>query len=250
MKREKISMAISNIDKKYITEAENYAAPAKKAVSIRSIFIKLPVAACLIACLLVGTGAYAAYEIYEWSSSILFEDGTKVDVVENMTYKNIPETAPKTIRTEDSVGSLRMTHQEVQKALGFKILNYEGATSDEMVYRTGLNDDGSIGRVDLWWAYFVYENEDKNISLSISMLNKGADLGYVLAFQEGLDAAGGKKLEDTVTIESLNTKAVVYTDRSHSNKLAITFVYDNVIYDFLGFDYTQEEMLSVIEQLK
>ena len=193
MKRESISKVIGNINEKHISEAENYTSTVKR-YSIKSFFIKAPVAACLILCLLVGTVAYAAYEAYEWSTSILFEDGSKVQLVENATFKEIPDSAPKTERTEDSIGTIKMTHAEVEKVLGFKILGYDKATSDEMGYKTMQNKDGTIGRIDLWWADFLEISEEKQMTLHISMLNKGADEGFVLAFEEGQDAAGGKKM--------------------------------------------------------
>lgn len=249
MKRENISKVIGNINEKHISEAENYTSTAKR-YSIKTFFIKAPVAACLILCLLVGTVAYAAYEAYEWSTSILFEDGSKVQLVENATFKEIPDSAPKTERTEDSIGTIKMTHAEVEKVLGFNILGYDKATSDEMGYKTMQNKDGTIGRIDLWWADFLEINEEKQITLHISMLNKGADEGFILAFEEGQDAAGGKKLENVVTIDSLDTKIVVYKSDSHDNKITMTFVYDNVLYQFGGYDFTESEMLSVIEQMK
>lgn len=250
MKKENISKAIGNMNSKYIIEAENYSASAKKAFGNKSFPLKTFIAACLVICLVVGTVAYAVNEIREWSSSITFEDGTRVDIVENAAFKSIPDTAPKTGRTENELQVIRMTHAEVEEALGFHILNYENATSDSLGYQTHLNKDGSIGRIDLWWAEFLKINENKHMTLSIFMLNQNADEGYVLAFNEGIDAAGGKKLENIVTINSLGTKIIVYKSDSHDNKISITFVYDNVLYQFGGYDFTESEMLSVIEQMK
>lgn len=246
MKRESISKVIGNINEKHISEAEEYTSAAKR-YSIKSFFIKTPVAACLILCLLVGTVVYAAYETYEWSTSILFEDGKKVELVENATFKEIPVSAPI---TEGNIGYIKMTHSEVEKTLGFNILNYDKATSYEMSYSTEQNDDGTIGRIDLWWADFLEISEEKQMTLHISMLNKGADEGFILAFEEGQDAAGGKKLENIVTIDSLDTKIIVYKSDSHDNKITMTFVCDNVLYQFGGYDFTESEMLSVIEQMK
>lgn len=249
MKIDKLVDAIGEIEEIKIKEAKSYS-PTVKRNSVKSLFLKAPVAACLILCLLVGTVAYATHEAYEWSTSILFEDGSKVELVENATFKEIPDSAPKTERTEDSIGTITMTHSEIEKVLGFDILNYEGATSDIIGYKTMQNDDGTIGRIDLWWADFLEISEDKQITLHISMLNKGADEGYVLAFKECQDAAGGKKLENIVTLDSLGVKAVIYKSNSHDNKITMTFVYDNVLYQFGGFDFTESEMLSVIEQMK
>lgn len=249
MKIEKLVDAIGGIEEIKIKEAKNYS-PAVKRNSIKSLFLKAPVAACLILCILVGTVAYAAYEAYEWSTSILFEDGSEVKLVENATFKEIPDSAPKTERTEDNIGTISMTHSEIEKALGFDILNYDGATSDIIGYETMQNDDGTIGRIDLWWADFLEISEEKQMTLHISMLNKGADEGFVSAFEEGQDAAGGKKLENIVTLDSLDAKVVIYKSNSHDNKITMTFVYDNVLYQFGGYDFTESEMLSVIEQMK
>ena len=249
MKREDISKVIGNINEKHVLEAENYTSTGKQ-YSIKSIFMKAPVAACLILFLLVGTVSYAAYEAYEWSTSILFEDGTKVEVVENATFKEIPDSAPKTEITEDDIGYILMSHTEIEETLGFNILSYDKATSYEIIYRTMQNDDGTIGRVDSWWADFLEISEEKRITLNISMLNKGADEGFILAFEEGQDAAGDKKLENIVTLESLDTKIVVYKTGSHDNKITMTFVHDNVLYQFGGYNFTESEMLSVIEQMK
>ncbi len=249
MKIDKLVDAIGEIDESKIKESKNYS-PTVKRNRVKSLFIKAPVAACLILCLLVGMVAYAAYEAYEWSTSILFEDGSKIQLVENATFKKIPDSAPKTERTEDNIGTISMTHSEIEKVLGFDILNYEGATSDVIGYKTMQNDDGTIGRIDLWWADFLEISEEKQMTLHISMLNEGADEGFVLACEEGQDAAGGKKLENVVTLDSLDAKIVIYKSNSHDNKITMTFVYDNVLYQFGGFDFTESEMLSVIEQMK
>lgn len=42
-----------------------------------------------------------------------------------------------------------MAHSEIEKVLGFHILNYDNITSDKIVYETMQNEDGSIGRIDL-----------------------------------------------------------------------------------------------------
>ena len=74
--------------------------------------------------------------------------------------------------------------------LRFSILKLQENNTSEIYYRTSLNDNGTIGRVDLWIPYFYKENDNKYIGVSVSMLNKYADDGYVLAFQEGIVATG------------------------------------------------------------
>lgn len=250
MKKESISKVINHIDSRHIVEAENFKNKKVKTSKIKMFFLKMPVAACLVMCLLVGTVAFAAYEAYNWTTSILFEDGSKVQLVENATFKEIPDSAPKTERTDDNIGTISMTHTEIEEVLGFNILSYDGATSYEMGYKTMQNKNGTIGRIDLWWADFLEISEEKKMTLHISMLNKGADEGYVLAFEEGQDAAGGKVLENVIIDNSLDTKIVVYKSDSHDNKITISFVYDNVMYQFDGFDFTESEMIAIIEQMK
>ena len=250
MKKEDISKVIGNISASHITEAENYTACAKIKIRSKAFVVKVLVAACLATCLIAGAVVYATPEVHKMPPSISFEDGTKVDIAEDVPFKDIPETAPKSIRTEKDYIKIGMTHAEVEAALGFDILKYDGITTDRLTYDTLLNNDGTIGRISLWWPRFFEISEDKGITLSISILNKGADYGYIDAFMQGIDAAGGKKLENTVKIESLGVDAVVYTDRSSEDKLAITFIYDNVYYEFAGYNCTQSEILSIIEQLK
>ena len=83
------------------------------------------------------------------------------------------------------------------------------------------------------------------------MLNEGADEGYVLAFKEGIDAIGGKELENTINvfINSVETKVVIYTYDDNEERLNATFVYDDILYSLSGYGYTQEEMISVIKQM-
>ncbi len=250
MKKENISQVIGNINTSHIAEAEYYSTPVKAKIRTKPFFMKILVAACLAVCMLVGAVAYAKQDIHKLTPSISFEDGTKVDITENIPFKDIPESAPKNIRTEDHYAMIGMTHAEVEAVLGFDILKYEGVTSERIGYDTLLNNDGTIGRINLWWANFLKISENKCITLSISMLNEGADYGYIDAFVQGIDAAGGKTYKNIVKIESLGVEAVVYTDRSSDEKLAMTFVYDNVYYQFAGYNYTESEMLSIIEQLK
>ena len=44
----------------------------------------------------------------------------------------------------------------------------------------------------------------------VNLLNKYADEGYVLAFNEGLDATGGKNIEKSYKSKNLNTNVVIY----------------------------------------
>ena len=243
MRKDNISTVMNNIDTKYIQEAEFYV--AKKNKKGKTFWRQVPAAACLLICLLLGTGAYAAYEAFDWSSFIRFENGSQVAVVEKAEFKKISASAPKTNENQ----GLEMSHSEVENALGLKLLNYPEVTSDVIYYTTLQNEDGTIGRVDLWWPEFLKANDEKHMTLSIAMLNKGADEGYVLAFEEGLNAAGGKSLKRVIQDGDLGTEMIVYTDGSFENKICISFVHDSIFYQFAGFDYTEEEMLEIIRDM-
>ena len=82
------------------------------------------------------------------------------------------------------------------------------------------------------------------------MLNKYADDGYVLAFQEGIDATGEKNIENSYKSGNLNTNIIVYTNNWSDEKLTATFVYDDILYQFIGHNISKDEMTSIIEILK
>ena len=201
-------------------------------------------------CLLSVTVVYAK-EIKEffqnWSTSIKLENGEEVKISENNNYKEIPSDA---IKVKENSESPNMTFKEVEEMLKFSILKLPENNTNDIYYRTSLNDNGSIGRVDLWIPYFYKENENKYISVSVNMLNKYADEEYVLAFQEGVDATGGKNIENSYKSENLNTNIVVYTNDWSEERLTATFVYDDILYQFIGHNISKDEMTSIIETLK
>lgn len=201
-------------------------------------------------CLLSVTVVYAK-EIKEffqnWSTSIKLENGTEVKISENNNFKEIPTDA---IKVKENSESPKMTFKEVEEMLKFSILKLPENNTNDIYYRTYLNDDGSIGRVDLWIPYFYKESENKYISVSVDILNKYADEGYVLAFQECVDATGGKNIENSYKSENLNTNVVVYTNDWSSERLTATFVYDDILYQFIGHNISKDEMTSIIETLK
>lgn len=204
----------------------------------------------LLICLLSITVVYAK-EIKEfiqnWSTSITLKDGTKINISEKNNFKDISQNAIIVKNNEDS---LKMNYQEIEKMLGFSLLKLSENNPEEIYYRTELNNDGTIGMINLWIPYFTKESKEKNISLSIDILNKNADDGYILAFQEGIDATGEKNLEKSYTSKNLNTNIIIYSNDWSLKRLTATFVYDNILYTFIGNNTSQDEMISVIENLK
>ena len=90
------------------------------------------------------------------------------------------------------------------------------------------------------------------MSGEISVINplKYADDVYVLAFQEGIDATGEKNIENSYKSGNLNTNIIVYTNNWSDEKLIATFVYDDILYQFIGHNISKDEMTSIIEILK
>ena len=183
--------------------------------------------------------------IKEWTTGVSFEDGTRVELVQNAKFKEILKTAP--IGSDN--GSVNMDHATVEKVLGVDILDSDEKDNNVLGFSTWQNEDGSIARVDLWWI-IKEESDDKHIAVSISMLNKGAEYRYVAAFEEGLDATGGKELNQVYELKNLNTKAVIYGNDWDKERLTMTFVYDDIYYDVIANGYTKEELINFVETLK
>ena len=186
--------------------------------------------------------------IDSFSTNINVENNKSIKLSDNINFKNISKNA--LIFTGDS--PYQMNYNEVEKNLGFKILKLKENNTDEIYYSTELNDNNQIGRVDLWIPYFVKESDNKYISASISMLNKGADEKYILAFEEGMDASGGKNNFEEYYSNNLDTKIIIYsysTSNSNNRYLKATFVYDDVLYIFTGMNMSKDDLINYINGL-
>ena len=186
--------------------------------------------------------------INSFSTNINVENNKSIKLSDNINFKNISKNA--LIFTGDS--PYQMNYNEVEKNLGFKILKLKENNTDEIYYSTELNDNNQIGRVDLWIPYFVKESDNKYISASISMLNNGADEKYILAFEEGLDASGGKNNFEEYYSNNLDTKIIIYsysTSNSNNRYLKATFVYDDVLYIFTGMNMSKDDLINYINGL-
>lgn len=249
MKKNDISIILSGINDDYITEAADFKKDKQINTSIKGIFLKAPIAATVIILLLIGTIAYTTASRTNWSSSIMFEDGTTEQIAENAFFKVIPDTAPK---TEEGSNMLPMTIDKVEDYLSFNILNYPNSENATVNYDTSLNKDGSIARISLWWPRIVTDGTEngKSINQSVYILNIGAEEGYVLAFEEGLDAMGHKVLLDKIYIDELDTEALCYTAGDDPETITVTFVYDNIMYSFTGHGYSLNEIISLIKELE
>lgn len=186
--------------------------------------------------------------ITSFSTNINVENNKSMKLSDNVKFKNINHNALKV----DTNSPYQMNYNEVEKNLGFKILKLKENNTDEIYYSTELNDNNQIGRVDLWMPYFVKESSDKYISANVSMLNKGADKKYILVFEEGLDASGGKDNFEEYYSNNLDTKIIIYsysTSDSNNRYLKATFVYDDVLYIFTGTNMSKDDLINYINGL-
>lgn len=186
--------------------------------------------------------------INSFSTNINVENNKSIKLSDNINFKNISKNA--LIFTGDS--PYQMNYNEVEKNLGFKILKLKENNTDEIYYSTELNDNNQIGRVNLWIPYFVKESDNKYISANVSMLNKGADEKYILAFEEGLDASGGKDNFEEYYSNKIDTKIIFYSysmSNSNNRYLKVTFVYDDVLYIFTGINMSKDDLINYINGL-
>lgn len=199
---------------------------------------------CLLLIVFISLGIVYAKDIKEvikgWSASKILDDGTKIEITNNSNFKRIPDSI---IKTEDGNSSIKISHQEMEKELGFKLINYELISSDVMFYNTGLNEDNSVGRLDIWWPEFINE-EDKKVSMHISILNENANDGYIEAFLEGIHPI--KDFDTKYKSNNLNVDVVL----SHTDdEIEALFVYDDILYWLVSPNLTKQQLQELIEKL-
>ena len=185
--------------------------------------------------------------INSFSTNINVENNESIKLSNNINFKNISNNALKI----ENDNSKQMTFSEVEDNLGFKILKLKDNSANEIYYSAGLNDNKKIGRIDLWIPYFIKENDSKYVSASLSMLNVGADIKYIEAFKEGLDASGSKNNFEEYYSEKLNTKIIMYIYSSDSDNLYLktTFIYDDILYILTSKNMTRNELVNYINEL-
>ncbi len=250
MKKEDLSVAMSNIDVKFIEEAENCNMTKRKI--IKRPLSRLAVAAILLGCLVFSGVAYAGATLTDWESVISFfdKDGneTKVTVSDEAFFKELPDGLPV---PGDGEPMIPMTKDEVESLLGFEILGSELSPESTIFnYDANVNfNSNSVATVSLWCPGFIKESKNKSINMSVDILSTDAEEGYILPFIEGKDAMGGKVYGETYTLESLDADAVIYT-YDWDNRTNATFVYDNVYYTVSAYEYTLDEFKAIVNTLR
>lgn len=250
MKKEDLSAAMSNIDVKFIEEAENY--DMTKRNIIRRPLSRMAVAAIIIGCLVFGGVAYAGTTLTDWESVISFFDdkGNKTDIVvsDEAFFKELPDGL--LVPGEDEP-MIPMTRDEVEGLLGFDILDSELSPDSTIFNYDAYENHNSdmVAVVSLWCPGFISESETKSINMSVDILSTDAEEGYILPFIEGKDAGGGKLYQETYTLESLGTNAVIYT-YDWDDRIIATFVYENIYYTVSAFEYTLDDFRSALNTLQ
>lgn len=188
--------------------------------------------------------------IDNWRGVVVESDGTIIELSKENGYKEIPLTAPK-IHDDESPKDY-YSFKELESVLGFKLLKPQ-KDETEIIYRTRINGDGSIGIIDLWIPNFIEESEDKGINASISIPNKYIDKRYYYAFA-GDDDAMEKSNVKVYKSNNLGVNIAIWDSTStYANgniNYTATFVYDNVKYWMHAEEYSEEEFKAVIENLR
>lgn len=203
---------------------------------------------CCAVIAITGISVYGFSEIKArvWKSSVKFENGDEVEIASNVSCKKIPNEA---LISEKCV---ELTLQEVEEMLGFHLLDNDSEQNKTVAYSTYENEDGSLGMVQIWRGNWRSGENGGVINMNITILNEGADKGYVISFEEGIDAMGGKELIGEFFSERLSTSIILYsagTIDGEGGVLTATFEYDSVLYEVSGDGVTEEEILEIIESL-
>ena len=210
-----------------------------------------------VACagLIVGTStvAYSAIaKIYKYT--IEMDNGVTVDVHSSNQLVELPQDSLADV--DDTV--LTMQWKQVEEMLGIPLL---GGTDEMINLMFHRNSDESVAVVDLWVPYYKVYGEPRYteegdayyseyIRLSMDILDKNAEPGYIEAFEEGKDAIGGKEFIEKHNIEELGIEATLYYVENDHTRITAVFVYEGVYYSLEGTGVTLEEMKEVINSMK
>jgi hypothetical protein len=275
MKSQKLFTAIGGIDDRFISEQAEKMPIAQQGNSYtpkrvpRLLFRRLASAAC-VACMLCSllTGIVFAEDIKAFFATMLSSENGTIPISEIGTV-SIKDTAIKT----DNQSLIPMSMIEAENMLGVDILNTKRATSYMVGYST-YQTGNRIGRVDLWYADFIdYSDENrlideavansqnhdeyqklmrerKGISMSIAFLTPFADESLIDPFRTGIDATGGKNVDSSYALKNLGVDAVFYTNDWSDTRLTAAFVYNNMLYTFIGNNISVDEMFDILQSLK
>lgn len=241
--KEKLTEAYKNIKVSEKTEQIIMSKTIKKPKSMKIQYL-LPLTSI---CFLLFVSVIYADEIKEgikyWSSSIIMNSNKKIKIGQITNPKEIKKTA---LKTND--GSIELSYNEIETMLGFKILKLN--ENQKINYSTGLNKDGSIGRINLWSPEFIPVLKNKKADLLVSILSSSADQSFIDAIDEGLDATGDKAIIKTYKSNRLNTTVYIYNSKDTEKKQTATFIYDDIIYKVSFYNFDIVEVEETIEKMQ
>lgn len=194
-------------------------------------------------------------EFFKWKTTLSLDDGTKVEISNNNTFKKINPEFFEFVNISDEIDDETSTQYatiniaKLDKLLGFHILNSYESKLEEINCNINFNKDNTVGIVDLWYSNFIKYNEEKNISMHVRIVNENADEGYILAFEDGIDPTGGKKIVRNYKQKKLDANVIIYTNDWDDTRLSATFVYDNAFYKFTCFNVSIDELIEIIDSL-
>lgn len=250
MKKEDLSAAISGIDIKFISEAEKCDMKAIKTYKNKG---SLFVIAAVIICLVLSITAFAGVTLTGWTPTISFFDEsgnkTQVNVSEEGFFKELPENLPVPKENEPK---MTMTKSQIEELLGFSILSSVLSDENTLYYYDAIRNhkNNSVARVDIWCPMLISESITKHIDMSVQILSEDAEQGFIEAFKEGTDAAGGKKYLENYCAKESAFNAVIYTYEEVPSMLIATFVYEDVYYHIQSENYSIEEFKAVLDTLE
>lgn len=193
-----------------------------------------------------------------WFANVLFGNGSSKAVAEKgISLLDIREDAPK-----KSPGHM-VDFAQVQEMLGIDLLDSPLYTSREVSYRPlvpyekldpkgrRLGKGREIERVDLWFPSCVVYPDQKNKSISLTMvLFTGHATENTLLGFEGPDAAGQKKYSSSYRMQTLGAEAILYGVEWDHSRLTAAFAYNGIYYEFTGQNVSEEEMIQLLDSLE
>lgn len=194
-------------------------------------------------------------EFFKWKTTLSLDDGTKVEISNDTAFKKINPKFFKLFNISDEIDSERFMQNaeinisELDNLLGFHVLNSYKSKLETIYSTISFNKDGSVGIVDLSYPNFIKYNEEKNVSMYVRIVNENADYGYISAFEEGIDASGGKKIVHNYKQKKLDANVIIYANDWDDTRLSATFIYDNIFYKFTCFNVSIDKLVEIIDSL-
>ncbi len=203
------------------------------------------VAIVLAICLGISVSVVYAEEIKEWYISVVLKNGELSNISNGNPFKKIPEDVLKVGMYEPLV---EMSYEEVEKMLESELLKFDEENLPMVYYGTSLNEDGSIGRVELWIPEMKIFSKERDLSMSALIFDEDAFIGLIDPYMQGEDPIAGSEVVEQYDSKGLGVTVALKT-YDNAKRLEAAFVYEEVFYRLIGHNMTLEEMKDAVEQL-